>query len=92
MEPSSQEETFQQQIHHPIVRIAAEALADGGIRVVEYGQHIEWRHGDPVVLMVSNKPAAFGTTLTCESQFVKWAVPDEIEFEEDRIKTKRVSC
>jgi hypothetical protein len=55
MEPPSQEETFLQQPHHPIVRKAAEALDDEGILVVEYGQQLEWRHGDPEVLMVSNK-------------------------------------
>ncbi|KAJ6097579.1 hypothetical protein N7499_001953 [Penicillium canescens] len=46
MEPSSQEETFLLQPHHPIFRKAAEALDDEGIPV------LEWRHGDPVVLLL----------------------------------------
>jgi hypothetical protein len=55
MEPPSQEETFRQQPHYPIIRKAAEALDDEGIPVVEYGQQLEWRYGDPVVLLVSNQ-------------------------------------
>ena len=39
----------------PIVSVAAKALADKNIPVVEFGQQVKWRHGDPVVLSVSNK-------------------------------------
>lgn len=39
----------------PIVSVAAKALVDKNIPVVEFGQQVKWRHGDPVVLSVSNK-------------------------------------
>ncbi|KAG2412945.1 hypothetical protein HFD88_010504 [Aspergillus terreus] len=40
------------QPHAPLVRIAAKALADKEIPMVEYGQQIQWRHGDPVGLLL----------------------------------------
>jgi hypothetical protein len=52
MEPLPQKEL---QPHLPILRVAAKALADKNIPVVEYGQQIQWRCGDPVVLLVSDK-------------------------------------
>lgn len=55
MDPPSQKETTSLQPHAPTMRVAAKALADKNIPVVEYGQQIQWRHGDPVVLLVSNK-------------------------------------
>ncbi|KAH2625265.1 hypothetical protein KXW54_006692, partial [Aspergillus fumigatus] len=36
----------------PIIRTAAKALANRNIPVVEYGQQIQWRHGEPVVLLL----------------------------------------
>lgn len=64
----------------PIIRTAAKALANRNIPVVEYGQQIQWRHGEPVVLLVSNKkdirPSSCWALLTAESQLVEWAVPD----------------
>lgn len=39
----------------PIMRVAAKALSDKNIPVVEYGQQVRWRHGDPMVLFVSSK-------------------------------------
>lgn len=53
MEPPPQKEISSLQPHLPITRLAAKALADRNIPVVEYGQQIEWRCGDPVVLLVS---------------------------------------
>lgn len=55
MEPLPQKEMSSLQVHLPITRVAAKALTDRNIPVVEYGQQIEWRCGDPVVLLVSNK-------------------------------------
>jgi len=55
MEPLPQKEPSLLQPHAPIVRVAAKALADKNIPVVEYGQQIQWRCGDPVVLLVSSK-------------------------------------
>ncbi|KAL4914454.1 hypothetical protein BDW62DRAFT_220123 [Aspergillus aurantiobrunneus] len=71
MEPQPQKETPSLQPHARIVRVAAKAIADKNIPVVEYGQQIEWRHGDPVVLISSG-----WALLTFESQLVEWAVPD----------------
>lgn len=55
MEPQPQKETLWLQDHAPIVRVAAKALVDKNIPVVEYGQQVMWRLGDPVVLLVSDK-------------------------------------
>lgn len=43
------------QLCSPIVSVAAKALADKNIPVVEFEKQVKWRHGDPVVLTVSNK-------------------------------------
>ncbi|PLB47298.1 hypothetical protein P170DRAFT_362036 [Aspergillus steynii IBT 23096] len=45
------EETSLTQHHAPIISVAAKALAKKDIPVVEYGQQIQWRYGDPVVLL-----------------------------------------
>jgi hypothetical protein len=54
-----EEETLSRQhrapIHAPIVRVAAKALVEKNIPIVEYGEQIQWRYGDPVVLLVSIK-------------------------------------
>lgn len=50
-----QKETSSLQLHAPIVRVAAKALADKNIPVMEYGQQIQWRNGDPVALLVRTK-------------------------------------
>ncbi|KAJ5747474.1 uncharacterized protein N7511_009170 [Penicillium nucicola] len=52
MEPLPQKETPTLQPHAPTVRVAAKALADQNIPAVEYGQQIQWRFGDPVVLLL----------------------------------------
>ncbi|KAJ5819149.1 hypothetical protein N7474_004740 [Penicillium riverlandense] len=52
MDPQLQRETSWLQPHAPIVKVAAKALADRNIPVVEYGQQIQWRNGDPVVLLL----------------------------------------
>ncbi|KAJ5219981.1 hypothetical protein N7468_009185 [Penicillium chermesinum] len=46
-----QEETLPRQHHAPIVSVAAKALAEKNIPVVEYGEQIQWRYGDPVLLL-----------------------------------------
>ncbi|KAF3013115.1 hypothetical protein E8E15_001841 [Penicillium rubens] len=50
-----EEETLSRQhrapIHAPIVRVAAKALVEKNIPIVEYGEQIQWRYGDPVVLL-----------------------------------------
>lgn len=50
-----EEEILSRQHHAPIVSVAAKALAEKNIPVVEYGEQIQWRYGDPVVLLVSTK-------------------------------------
>lgn len=55
MELLPRKEMSSLQPHAHITRVAAKALADRNIPVVEYGQQIEWRNGDPVVLLVSNE-------------------------------------
>lgn len=55
MEPQPLKETSWLQNHLPIVRVAAKALVDKNIPVVEYGQQVLWRLGDPVVLLLSGK-------------------------------------
>ncbi|KAE8381581.1 hypothetical protein BDV26DRAFT_255432 [Aspergillus bertholletiae] len=52
MEQPPHKETSSRQIVAPIVREAAKALADKNIPMVEYGQQIQWRHGEPVVLLL----------------------------------------
>lgn len=47
------EETLSTQHHAPIVSVAAKALVEKNIPVMEYGEQIQWRYGDPVVLLVS---------------------------------------
>ncbi|KAJ5583114.1 hypothetical protein N7535_001734 [Penicillium sp. DV-2018c] len=39
------------QLTAPIVSVAAKALAEKDIPIVEYGEQIQWRYGDPVVLL-----------------------------------------
>ncbi|KAJ5888415.1 hypothetical protein N7495_008456 [Penicillium taxi] len=39
------------QLHAPIVSVAAKALAEKNIPIVEYGEQIQWRYGDPAVLL-----------------------------------------
>jgi hypothetical protein len=56
MDPPPEKEKLSLQPHAPTISVAAKALADKNIPVVEYGQQIQSRHGDPVVLLVSNKP------------------------------------
>ncbi|GFF46548.1 hypothetical protein IFM46972_08068 [Aspergillus udagawae] len=73
MEQPCPEETPSLQPHARFIRIAAKALANKNIPVVEYGQQIQWRHGEPVVLLSSR-----WTLLTSESQLVEWAVPDAL--------------
>lgn len=52
--------------------------------MVEYGQQVQWRCGDPVVLLVSTKSfcgirqSSRWVLLTSESQLVEWAVPDAL--------------
>ncbi|OJJ50323.1 hypothetical protein ASPZODRAFT_58781 [Penicilliopsis zonata CBS 506.65] len=46
------EEPRSEQLHAPIVRLAARALADKNIPVVEYGQQVQYRGGDPMVLLL----------------------------------------
>lgn len=53
MEPLPRKETTSLQLHAPILSVATKALADKNIPVMEYGQQIQWRWGDPVVLLVS---------------------------------------
>ena len=48
-----QEETLSRQHHAPVVSVAAKALVEKNIPVVEYGEQIQWRYGDPVVLLAS---------------------------------------
>ena len=55
MESEPQEETPSLQSHVDSVSVAAKALVDKNIPVVEYGQQIQWRHGDPLVLFVRDK-------------------------------------
>lgn len=50
-----EEETLWTQHHAPIVSVAAKALTEKNIPIVEYGEQIQWRYGDPVVLLVSIK-------------------------------------
>ena len=50
-----QNKTPRLQHHAPVVSAAAKALADENIPVVEYGEQIRWRHGDPIVLSVREK-------------------------------------
>lgn len=50
-----EEETLWTQHHAPIVSVAAKALTEKNILIVEYGEQIQWRYGDPVVLLVSIK-------------------------------------
>ncbi|EED14423.1 conserved hypothetical protein [Talaromyces stipitatus ATCC 10500] len=52
MEPQPQKETSSLQPHASIVRVAAKALVDKNIPVVEYGQQVQWRRGDPVALLM----------------------------------------
>jgi hypothetical protein len=54
MEQPPQKKIPSLQSQAPIAR-AAKALADKNISVVEYGQQVQWRLGNPVVLMVSSK-------------------------------------
>ena len=56
MEPLPRKETTSLQEYAPIVSVAAKALADKNIPVMEYGQQIQWRWGDPVALLVSIDP------------------------------------
>ncbi|KAJ5143642.1 uncharacterized protein N7515_002429 [Penicillium bovifimosum] len=46
-----EEETLWTQHHAPIISVAVKALAEQNIPVVEYGEQIQWRYGDPVVLL-----------------------------------------
>ncbi|KAJ6134463.1 hypothetical protein N7523_000785 [Penicillium sp. IBT 18751x] len=50
MEQPPQKETSWLQPHAHIIRVAVKALADNNIPLMEYGQQIQWRHGNPVVL------------------------------------------
>ncbi|GFF52574.1 hypothetical protein IFM51744_07882 [Aspergillus udagawae] len=52
MEQPCPKETPSLQPHARFIRIAARALANKNIPVVEYGQQIQWRHGEPVVLLL----------------------------------------
>ena len=52
MSPSAQKEASMLQPHPPIIRTAANALADRNIPLMEYRQQIEWRCGYPSVLAV----------------------------------------
>lgn len=53
-EPFPQYETASRQPHAPIIKVAAKALVDRKIPLMEYGSQVEWRCGYPLVLLVRN--------------------------------------
>jgi hypothetical protein len=65
MESQPQKKTSSLQCHGPIVRVAAKALVDKNIPMVEYGQQVQWRYGDPVVLLVRDKNSLVKITVPC---------------------------
>ena len=54
-----EEERLSRQHHAPIVSVAAKALAERDVPIVEYGEQIQWRYGDPTVPLVSKASKSF---------------------------------
>lgn len=54
-EPFPQYQTVSQQPHAPIIKVAAKALINRKIPLMEYGSQVEWRYGYPLVLLVRNQ-------------------------------------
>jgi hypothetical protein len=55
MDPLPQDKPPSQQLHAGITRIAAKALVDKNIPLVEWGQQVQWRCGYPLVLIVRDE-------------------------------------